>query len=391
MNAAIRRLRDVLVVAAIAVAAWFSWTYRPVQPAPWTDTDIATLRSLWIGSLEPLPGDASNAVADNVDAAVLGAKLFFDTRLSANGEVACATCHQPDRQFTDGLQKGRGIGDSKRNTPSIVSVAYSPWLYWDGRRDSLWSQALSPLEDPYESLFGAAPDFSDAGRFPPAAAPAADPTLAEPWHAMSADDRHAVNTVYANIGKAIAAYERTLLPTPTRFDAYVGAVLDDDRQRQNALFNKNEILGLQLFIGAARCTECHNGPLLTNHEFHNTGILAFSGELPDRGRTDGVREVLADPFNCLGDYSDDPDRNCAELQFVRRGPELLGALRTPSLRNVSATGPYMHKGQLATLTDVLDHYNRAPDAMIGHNEAKPLRLSRPQLARLEAFLETLAP
>ncbi len=156
------------------------------------------------------------------------------------------------------------------------------------------------------------------------------------------------------------------------------------------MFNNDEILGLQLFIGAARCTECHNGPLLTNDEFHNTAVLAFPGDLPDRGRIDGVREVIESEFNCLGKYSDDSQHRCAELTFVRTGPELVGAVRTPSLRTLARTGPYMHRGQIDTLAGVLEHYNQAPDAMIGHNEAKPLGLSRPQLRRLEAFLETLA-
>ena len=144
------------------------------------------------------------------------------------------------------------------------------------------------------------------------------------------------------------------------------------------------------FIDEARCTECHNGPLFTNHEFHNTGILSFAGEVPDRGRIDGVRKLLADPFNCLGDYSDDPLRNCPELTYVRQGIELLGATRTPSLRNLGSTAPYAHKGQQASIADVLDQYNRSPLAMIGHNEAEnPLGLSRRELRWLEAFLVSL--
>jgi cytochrome c peroxidase len=314
--------------------------------------------------------------------------LFFDPRLSVNGGISCSTCHQPVRHFTDGLHRGQAIGTSKRNTPSIVGTAYSPWLYWDGRRDSQWAQALSPLEDPnehgasrvlvvgvivedetynafYQSLFGG---FGD----------------------VSGKDPVALNTAFANIGKAIAAFERTLIPAASRFDDYVAAVADDDHQEQDALFSDDEVWGLRLFIGEANCTQCHNGPLLTNNEFHNTGVLSSPGELPDKGRAAGLKEVLADPFNCLGAYSDDPDRQCAELEFVRTGPELVGAVRTPSLRNVAVTAPYIHKGQVPTLADVLLHYNKAPDAMIGHNEAKPLALNTRQLRQLEAFLRTLS-
>ncbi len=102
-----------------------------------------------------------------------------------------------------------------------------------------------------------------------------------------------------------------------------------------------------------------------------------------------MQEALANPFNCLGEYSDDPLQQCDELEFVRQGPELVGAFRTPSLRNVAGTAPYMHKGQVPTLAEALLHYNKAPDAMIGHNEAKPLGLNSRELRQLEAFLNTL--
>ena len=201
------------IVASAAIAISQTWQGRAPQ---WTDDEVAMLRSLWLESLPELPADPSNAVADNPDAAAFGKQLFFDPRLSANGGISCATCHQPVRRFTDGLQKGQGIGTSRRNTPSIVGVAYSPWLYWDGRRDSQWSQALSPLEDMnehatdrvhvtrliaedssyrtiYESIFGDLPELSGA-------------------------DSGAVDSVFSNVGKSIAAFERTVMPTSSRFD-----------------------------------------------------------------------------------------------------------------------------------------------------------------------------
>jgi cytochrome c peroxidase len=206
---------------------------------------------------------------------------------------------------------------------------------------------------------------------------------------MSAVDRISTNRAFANVGKAIAACERTLLPTASRFDDYVSAVAAADAQLQEGLFSNDEARGLRLFIGEAQCTRCHNGPLLTNNEFHNTGVLSARAELPDRGRADGVREVQAEPFNCRGDYSDDAEHRCPELDYVRTGPELIGAFRTPSLRNVELTAPYMHKGQMASIEEVLAHYNEAPDAMIGHNETEPLRLGSRQLRQLAAFLRTL--
>jgi len=350
--------------------------------------DIATLRTLWLESLPALPDDPSNAVADNPVAAEFGERLFLDARLSANGGISCSSCHQPVRRFADGLQKGQAIGTSRRSTPSIVGTAYSPWQYWDGRRDSQWSQALSPLEDEnehafdrvqvlrvvhedddyrstYRALFGVPPDVRNA-------------------------TRDEIDRAFANIGKSIAAFERTLQPTASKFDHYVAAVIAGDAVRQQQLFDEKEKWGLKLFIGAANCTQCHNGPLMTNNEFHNIGVINFPGEVPDAGRIEGIELVLADTFNCLGEHNDDPVQQCAELSFVRSGIDLLGAMRTPSLRNINGTEPYMHKGQLATLADVLRHYNEAPDAMIGHNDAKPLGLSNKELRHLEAFLETLA-
>ncbi len=207
---------------------------------------------------------------------------------------------------------------------------------------------------------------------------------------MTPRDRDLVDRVFANLGKAIAAYERLLMPGPARFDAYVRAVVENDLQAQRALFDDSEVRGLRLFIGEANCTQCHNGPLLTNNEFHNTGVISFPGAVPDQGRIDGIRTLNADPFNCLGKYSDDSMKQCPELQFARIDVlELLGATRTPSLRHLDRTAPYMHGGQMATLAEVIEHYDRAPLAMIGHNEAKPLGLSRRERRDLEAFLGTL--
>lgn len=403
--------RVIAVAAATAFIAW--WQLRSIEPPAWTDVEIVVLQSLALESLPPLPPDPSNAVADEPMAADFGAKLFLDPRLSGNGGISCATCHQSVRHFTDGLQKGQAIGTSKRNTPSIIGTAYSPWSYWDGRRDSQWSQALSPLEDPneqgtnrihvvrvvaqdasyrgqYETLFGPLPDLGDTARFPDVREAAHRPAWKTAWSSMTLDDRVAINRAFANIGKVIAAFERTLMPGASRFDDYVAAVINRDLQAQKTALTDDEIHGLRLFVGEASCTQCHNGPLFTNNEFHNTGVLSAEGEVPDKGRVVGVREVLENPFNCLGDYSDDPERFCPELEFIRTGPDLIGAFRTPSLRNLEHTAPYMHKGQVATLAEAVAHYNRAPDAMIGHNEAKPLRLSARQLRQLEAFLKTLS-
>src|SRR5688500_4290223 len=107
----------------------------------WSQSETEALRALWIGSLEPLPADPTNRVADDPSAAGFGKRLFFDTRLSSSGKVACATCHLPEREFQDGTPLASGVGTTNRRTMPIIGAAYSPFLFWDGRKDSLWSQA----------------------------------------------------------------------------------------------------------------------------------------------------------------------------------------------------------------------------------------------------------
>ncbi len=369
----------IIAIAALGVASTSWWWSRNLAPSAWSEEEVAVLESLWLESLPELPSDPTNAVADNPRAAEFGRALFFDTRFSANGSISCATCHQPERRFSDGLPNGVAIGMSRRNTPSIVGTAYSPWLYWDGRRDSQWSQALSPLEDPNKHA---------SNRLSVIATVVEDKSYWRMYESVFGEAA-SVDTMYANIGKAIAAFERTIMPTTSRFDEYVAAVVEGDSERQAGLFSDEEVRGLRLFIGEANCTQCHNGPLLTNNEFHNTGLISPAGEVPDKGRAAGVREVLEHPFNCKGQYNDAALKSCSELTFARTGPELIGAFRTPSLRNLENTAPYGHKGQLATLAAVLAHYNAAPDALIGHNEAKPLGLGNRELAQIEAFLRTL--
>ncbi|MAD91719.1 MAG: cytochrome-c peroxidase [Gammaproteobacteria bacterium] len=360
---------------------------NPFQGSEWSKDEITIIKSLWLESLPKLPDDPTNAVADNELAAEFGKNLFFDTRFSANGKISCATCHQVERQFTDGLKKALAIGISNRNTPSIVGSQYSPWQYWDGRRDSQWAQSLAPLENSHEhgtnrkqviNIISKDSEYKKTYE-----------KLFGPLKNIERFNNIELNTAFANVGKSIAAFERTILPTSSRFDKYIANLDKKDVNLPRKILNKDEKSGLRLFIGKAKCTQCHNGPLFTNNEFHNTGLINHPGDLPDKGRINGVREVLDSEFNCRSIYSDDPVRKCPELDFIRTGSELIGAVKTPSLRNLEHTAPYMHKGQLQTIAEVLDHYNRAPDAMIGHNEAEPLGLNSIELRQIEAFLDTL--
>ncbi len=395
---------SIVLLIVIAVVAFIA-----LPRAPWTADEVAKLRNLWIGSLPPLPPDPSNKYADDPRAAAFGHQLFFDTRFSSNGKVACATCHQPDKLFQDGLPQAKGVATTPRRAMTIVGTAYSPWFFWDGRKDSQWAQALGPMENAkehggnrtlyahliaqnyrgdYEAIFGPLPDLS---QLPPSAGPVDDPTARAAWNGMSAQDREAVTRVYANMGKAIAAYDRKLMPGPSRFDAYVQAVLNNDTSTMQSTLSPDEVAGLRIFIGKGDCTKCHNGPLFTNNDFHNTGVPAAPANPQDTGRALGAKQVRADEFNCLSLYSDAKPDQCAELRFmIADGEKLVGEFKPPSLRNVAERGPYMNAGQFKTLDEVLAFYNRAPAAPVGHSELNPLNLSETEMAQLIAFLKTLS-
>jgi cytochrome c peroxidase len=395
---------------------------EPVYAAPradqWSEADKATLGSMLLSRLQPPALDLSNAVETRPEAVALGERLFFDTRLSKNGRVACGTCHDPDRGFQDGLPVGKGVGTGTRRTMPIAGVAYSPWMFWDGRKDSLWSQALGPLEDnaehganraqlvrvleagyrtEYEGLFGRFPSLLGV---PPDASPLGTAQERDAWASMSPAQRDAVNRVFANLGKAIAAYERTVTHGESHLDRYVAAVLRGDTDGQRVL-TAQEVRGLRLFIGKGQCSTCHNGPLLTDQHFHNTGVPQRDASRPDRGRDAAVVKLLNDEFNCLGKYSDAPSDGCQELRFIASDdPGMAGAFKTPSLRDVARRAPYMHAGQFASLEEVVAHYVRSPAATVGHSELaqvgdghaerSPIRLADEEVRDLVAFLKALS-
>jgi cytochrome c peroxidase len=375
----------------------------------WSDAERETLRSLSLASLEPLPRDPSNRYADDWRAAALGRDLFFDTRLSGNGAVSCGTCHLPAEEFQDSRPLAEGVGVTARRTMPIAGTAHGPWLFWDGRADSQWSQALGPLESPvehggtrvqyahvlaesyrdrYEAVFGALPELAGLPRH---AGPVADTAWRGAWQRIPPARREAVTRVYANIGKAIAAYERRIAFAPSRFDRYVEVELAGGPHTPASALTRDEQAGLRLFIGKGSCINCHNGALLTDNHFHNTGVAEPRIALPaDSGRASGARLAISGEFACTGPYSDAGPDDCQEVRFaVTEGEELVRAVKTPSLRNVARRAPYMHAGQIATLEDVVEHYDRAPEAPFGHSELRPLRLSAKERRQLVAFLRTL--
>jgi len=399
------------------------------QELRWSERELNLINTLLLpdpnNPLERLtPVDHGNGVSMDRKAASLGQHLFFDPRLSGNGKVSCSSCHQPSRAFSDNEVVSQGMGVTAMHTPTIIGVATSPWLFWDGRADSLWSQALGPLENSvehganrvqlahvifnhyrkqYQEIFGPLPKILSDPNFVKLAMPLLDVndasaqsiTLAAAWHDLPQDHQRQINRVFANIGKSIAAYERMLMPTPSRFDRFATELA---RQQHSNLLTAQEQAGLKLFINdkQTQCLRCHNGPMFTNHDFQVTGIRPNPAK--NTGRIAGVEVALRSEFNCAGIYSDTP-QNCPELTFAKRGSrELKFAYKVPTLRNIGQTAPYMHNGSFSSLMAVLTYYNQAqPQLLQGsgqrtdlvHYDLQPLRLMPHQLKQLEAFLLTL--
>jgi cytochrome c peroxidase len=373
-------------------------------------------------ALSPLPApprDATNAVEEDPLAARLGQALFHDARFSKNGTISCATCHDPARAFADGRARGRGLDDVPRHTPSLWNVAWNRWFFWDGRKDSLWSQALAPLEDPaehggsrlqyahalaadehyraaYARVFGPLPDLSDPERFPPRGRPVPgfpEHPYARAWNGMSARNRDAIDHVFANMGKALAAYQRRIVSSRSPFDVFVEGLRHGDPAREAAL-EPAARRGLRLFLGKARCHTCHDGPTFSDLEFHDDRVPPLDPEAPpDLGRFDGIALVLDDPFNGLGRHSDDPESGRTRLAYLVRTSHNRREFKTPTLRNVALTPPYMHAGQFARLEDVVRFYSTLEGALPPHEEEKlvePLGLDEAEQADLVAFLRALS-
>jgi len=376
------------------------------EPTTWSASEMALLEGLSLSASTERPRDDTNRVQDHPTAIELGRMLFFDENLSANGKVSCATCHEESRAFTDGRRAAKGLTELDRNTPSLIGAVRQRWFYWDGRRDSLWAQALVPIEAPgemgssrlavvrrirahpeyrraYEALFGTLPSLEvtkvrHAG-------PIGAEAHRRAWRELPVRTRRAISEAFANVGKAIAAFESTLDFEPTRFDHYVEA------GAEGAMLSETEVAGLRLFIDPKnQCLRCHNGPTLSNGGFHNIGTGSSDPARPDLGRIAGLPSVLLDEFNCQGRFSDAPHR-CDELEHLSPEAHLAGAFKVPSLRGVADTAPYMHDGRFATLREVLEFYRSPPrkSGSMPHELVALPHLSDADLANMEAFLRTL--
>lgn len=305
----------------------FFWDYDP---------DFELNVPLGLDPMIPVPSD--NQLSP--DKVALGRELFFDPLLSVDGSVSCATCHQPDNAFAEQRAITRGVQDrvGRRNTPSVLNSAYLSSLFWDGRAASLEEQAIAPIIAHEE--MGIANVASLIERLD---APYGDRIRAEFERPLSLH----------TIAMAIAAYERTLLSGDSDFDRFEAGDL-------NAI-SETAHRGRSLFFGKAKCGNCHVPPLFTDLAFHNLGVGWSEDGSSDAGR-----------FEATGKF------------------EHRGAFKTPSLRDVARTAPYMHDGSLPTLRAVVAFYNKGCRPNPGVSpEVGPLNLTAPEIDELVAFLHTL--
>lgn len=311
----------------------------------------------------PIPGEPL---------AALGHKLFFDTRLSRDNSVSCGSCHRPDQAFADGKATAEGTGGQTgtRNTPSLLNASYTQDKFWDGRRASLAEQVLDPFTNPREHGL----DNQDQllGRFKAAEGYATTYT--------AAFNKKLTQATANDLAQALTAYVNFLKPGGSRLDRYLA-------KQDKAALSAEELHGLELFRGRAQCANCHTldnaNASLTDGSYHNRGV-GFRQVTPRLAKL--TKTIAAMPSEnrtlSIGNQADIAalGRFVATLQ-----PADIGKFKTPSLREVAATAPYMHDGSLATLEQAVDwelYYQ-------GQGSGQPIVLSQTERADLLAFLRAL--
>jgi cytochrome c peroxidase len=386
---------------------------------------VEDIRKFYAGMspLPAVPGDLTNNFADNAAAAALGQKLFFDEKLSGlmtitndlgtkdvdSQKVSCNSCHSgpaldDERSSPNNISQGTGL--HSRNAPGMVNSSFYTWTNWGGRFAAQWELPPAVLENKaimngsrlalahriydaykadYEAVFG----NLDAGlatvgaRFPATGKPkpaAADPDGA--WEAMAADDKLIVNRILANFGKALQAYTRKLVSREAKFDAWMAG---DD-----SAFTASQLNGAKLFHDNG-CLKCHNGATFSDQDFHDLGVPQTGpGVLAsDDGRFKDLPGLLNSTMNVNSQFSDKTDTGKLAGLSLPPPDALKGVFRTPSLRGVAQSGPYMHSGQFATLDDVINFYAVGGTLDTSDPEVAPFTITPQEKADLIAFLGTL--
>jgi len=373
-------------VTRFAIAALLALSVAGNAVAQLLDFSAAELRAILRHGPWPAPWspDPSNRVSGNPEAIAFGEHLFFEPRLSPSGKVLCATCHAPFRGWQDARARAFGLAEADRNTQSLFNVRYNRWFGWDGAGDSLWAQSIRPILDAREM---------GGSQAAAAALVRGDPELACRYRKAFGEPPPAADeAVFAGIGKALAAFQETIVSGRSPFDDFRDALSRNDFSSMEK-YPEAAQRGLRIFVGRGNCSACHFGPGFTNGEFHDTGVPFFVRGGVDPGRHGGLKKLQANAFNLLGAHNDDRSGTSAvKTRQVALEHRNFGEFKVPSLRSVAQTAPYMHNGSLATLADVVRHYSEInPDRLHSDGESllRPLRLSAGEAADLAAFLESL--
>ena len=333
----------------------------------------------------PITFDSSNRLSGNKEAIALGRRLFFSTRLSADNTKSCVSCHAANEAFASGRVIRKNILTLDRNTPSLFNVRYNRWFGWDGANDNLWAQSMRPIVSkkemslPKETLRHVIKQS----------------TFLAPYQRFFGEiANHSDDLVLVNIGKALAAFQETLITKQTPFDDFRDAIAHSNWIKA-AQYPASAQRGLSVFLGKGNCHTCHSGPLFTNGEFHNIGLsnITKAGDV-DSGRQQGIIHLKQSRFTLASDYSDDLKKSGASVsQRVTSQKSNIESFRVPSLRGVANTAPYMHNGSLTSLEDVVNHYLSIDVKKLNANSAaifKPLNLTKREASDLIAFLQSLS-
>jgi cytochrome c peroxidase len=358
----------------------------PAGKPAFTDAEIRTILSHgpWGAAAPP---DPTNRASGKPEAIELGMRLFFDQRLSGSGSVSCATCHVPERNWTDNLRRSTGMAEMDRNTPTLMNLFGARWYGWDGASDSLWFQSLRPILD--ERELAATPrhvaqlvrgDAQLSCRYRKALGAPPSP----------ADD----DAVLVGVGKALAAFQETLVSGATAFDRFRDD-LAQGRPPSAWSYSEPAQRGLKLFIGKGGCTACHSGPNFTNGEFFSTGLSARGATgKSGAGRSAGIRKLLESRFNLLGPFNDDATGASSErTRHAALEKAAPGEVKVPSLRNLMLTPPYGRDGHVDTIAEVVRHYAGLDPVRMHAKDGrpgKPLDLTAREQTDLVVFLESLS-
>jgi len=355
-----------LILAFVAVAAGVGVRAQP--PTPGAPPPVPLFSAETIKSFTP----ADNPITDAK--AKLGDMIFDEKRVSADNSVACNTCHSPRNGFTTHTETSRGVGDQlgRRNAPSILNAMFYKSMFWDGRAETLEEQATMPILNPIEM-----------GQKEPKEVVAKLAAIPEFVEAFQQVFGHPVN--WEDLSKALAAFERTRLSTEAPFDRFL--------QGDEKALNPSQRRGWALFTGKAQCASCHSYdaalPLFGDNRFHNTGVAAHKQDLNQMADR-------AEAKAAAGNQSEE-DKLALETDYSELGRFLttqkrqdIGAFKTPFLRDVLLTSPYMHDGSLETLWDVVAFFNQGGEKNPFLDAGmKPLGLTANEVDDLVNFLSAL--